>query len=182
MEPDQSALIVVIPEAEPAVAEHRATLDRVASWGVPAHITVLAPFLPPARIDAPVRAALSALFAARPAFEVELARVAWFGDRVLWLAPTPDEPFRQLTEAVWALFPEAPPYGGEFDDVVPHLTVGHDAPLPVLRAAADQVGTHLPITAAARSVRLVEGLTGVRPWRTVAEFPLSRPGTPAATG
>jgi 2'-5' RNA ligase len=172
-EPEQTALIVAVPEAEPVVGAHRAALDPVASWGVPAHITVLYPFRPPGRIDGPVLAALGALFAAQPAFEVTLSRVEWFGTEVLWLAPTPDEPFRQLTEAVWARFPDVPPYGGEFDDVIPHLTVGDHAPPTVLQATAADVAARLPITAAIRSVRLIAGTTGLVPWRTVAEFPMA---------
>ena len=169
----ETALIVAVPEAEAAVGAHRAALDSAAFWGVPAHITVLYPFLPPGRIDDQVRAALGALFAVRPAFEVVFSRVDWFGADVLWLAPTPDEPVRELTNAVWARFPDAPPYRGEFDDVIPHLTVGHHAPLPTLRATADDLAAHLPITAAIRSVRLIEGTIGRIPWRTVAEFPLA---------
>jgi hypothetical protein len=41
MGPELSALIVAVPEAEPAVAHLRARLDRSASWGVPAHITLI---------------------------------------------------------------------------------------------------------------------------------------------
>lgn len=175
VEPVESALIVAVPEAEAVVGVHRAALDEAASWGVPAHITVLYPFLPPGRIDYRVRAALGTLFAARPAFEVVLSRVDWFGTEVLWLAPTPDEPFRELTSAVWARFPDAPPYHGEFEDVIPHLTVGHHAPLAALRATADDLAGRLPITAAVRSVRLIEGTIGRIPWRTVAEFPLGAP-------
>ena len=52
MEPTHSALIVAVAEAEPAVADHRERLDRAATWGVPAHITVLYPFLPPADLEA----------------------------------------------------------------------------------------------------------------------------------
>jgi 2'-5' RNA ligase len=172
-EPAETALIVAVPEAEEVVGAYRAALDPVASWGVPAHVTVLYPFLPPGRIDDQVRAALGALFAARHAFDVALSRVDWFGPEVLWLAPTPDEPFRELTNAVWARFPDAPPYGGEFDDVIPHLTVGDHAPLRALRATAEDLAARLPITAAIRSVRLIEGTIGRIPWRTVAEFPLA---------
>jgi hypothetical protein len=87
--------------------------------------------------------------------------------------PRADDPFRQLTGAVWERFPAAPPYGGAFTEVVPHLTVGDRAPLPALREAAADVAAHLPIRAAVRSVRLVEGTTGSVPWRTVADFPLA---------
>jgi hypothetical protein len=51
MEPAESAVLVLLPEAEIAVASHRAELDAAAGLGVPAHVTVLYPFVPPARID-----------------------------------------------------------------------------------------------------------------------------------
>jgi 2'-5' RNA ligase len=107
-------------------------------------------------------------------FDMALTRTDWFGDDVLWLAPEPDQPFRALTAALWARYPQAAPYGGEFDDVVPHLTVAHGQPPAVLRAAAAQVAADLPIHAPVHRVRLIAG----RPvpgdsWHTVAEFPLS---------
>jgi 2'-5' RNA ligase len=168
----QTGLIVAVPSAEPVVGRHRAALDPIASWGIPAHITVLYPFLSPADVDDEVLEALGLLFGSVPAFDAVLSRVSWFGADVVWLAPEPDEPFRRLTGAVWERFPSAPPYGGAFDDVVPHLTVGDRAPRAALEAAAEDIARQLPIRVPVRSVRLVEGATGVVRWRTVAEFPL----------
>jgi 2'-5' RNA ligase len=169
MDDPHTALLVVVPEAEAAVGPHRATLDRAAQWNVPAHVTVLFPFLPPAGIDLDE---LRALVEGVPGFEGRFERVGWFGDTVVWLAPEPADRFRALIEAVWRRFPQAPPYEGAFDDVVPHLTIGHDHPRPVLEAAAVEAAGHLPITFPVRSVRLMVGRVGVRPWRTVAELPL----------
>ncbi|SCE78798.1 2'-5' RNA ligase family protein [Micromonospora saelicesensis] len=183
MEPTQTALIVPIPEAEDAVGRFRASLDRAASWGVPAHVTVLYPFLPPQQIDEQALAVLREAFAGIPRFDVVLTHVDWFGDSVVWLAPRPDRPFRDLTEAVWQRFPEAPPYGGAHSEVVPHLTIGHDAAKPVLSHAAETISAHLPINAAIDRVRLIAGTPDVSPWRTVCEFPLgARPPTAAGTG
>ena len=56
----QSALIVTIPEAEEAVGLHRAQFDEPAGFGIPAHVTVLSPFLPPAEVDAHVVGTLAA--------------------------------------------------------------------------------------------------------------------------
>ena len=133
LKPTESAVIVAVPEAEPVVGTLRADLDRAAGWGVPAHVTVLYPFLPPDRIDDRALTALAAAIRTVPAFDLVLPRTAWFDDSVLWLAPEPDQPFRALTAAVWARFPDYPPYGGGHADVIPHLTVGHDAPAAVLR-------------------------------------------------
>jgi 2'-5' RNA ligase len=173
MQPNQSALIVAVPEAEPVVAAHRERLDRAASWGVPAHVTVLYPFLPPAEIDGPARAAIAQVALAVPAFVMTLHAVAWFGRRVVWLAPDPTEPFRRLTAAVTDRFPGARPYDGAFDEVVPHLTLGHDHPVEVLRAAADGVEPHLPIHARVSSLRLIAAdPDNGESWTTLAEFPL----------
>jgi 2'-5' RNA ligase len=172
MEPTQTALIVPVPEAETAVGRFRASLDRAASWGVPAHVTVLYPFLPPKRIDDDVLATLRGIVAGVPRFEVALTHVDWFGDTVVWLAPQPDRPFRHLTADVWQRFPEAPPYAGAHTDVVPHLTIGHDSPRSVLEHAARVVSAHVPIRAVIGVVRLIAGTPDCSPWRTVCEFPL----------
>lgn len=168
MEPTQTALIVPIPEAEEAVGGFRASLDPAASWGVPAHVTVLYPFLPPQRINEQALAVLRETFAEIPRFDVALTHVGWFGDAVVWLAPQPDRPFRDLTEAVWQRFPEAPPYAGAHSDVVPHLTIGHDAAKPVLSHAAATISAHLPINAAIDRVRLIAGTPDVSPWQPSA--------------
>lgn len=65
MIPSESALIVRVPEAEPLVGTFRDRFDPVARLGVPAHITLLYPFEPPADIDVQVLRDLEDLFAAR---------------------------------------------------------------------------------------------------------------------
>ncbi|MET0415221.1 MAG: 2'-5' RNA ligase family protein [Actinoplanes sp.] len=172
MEPTQTALIVPISEAEEAVGPFRASLDRAASWGVPAHVTILYPFLSPQQIDEQTLAVLRETIARIPRFDVALTHVDWFGDTVVWVAPQPDRPLRDLTGALCQRFPEAPPYAGAHAEVVPHLTIGHDAPKPVLSHAAETVSALLPINAAIDKVRLIAGTPDVSPWRTVCEFPL----------
>jgi 2'-5' RNA ligase len=168
----QSALLVVVPDVEPVVAAHRARLDATVQFGVPAHVTVVFPFLPPERIDDAVVAEVAAVAGSVPAFDVTLARVAWFGDRVVWLAPEPAEPFRALTLAVWRRFPEAPPYEGLYTDVVPHLTIGHAAPPELLAEAAEDVAAHLPIAARVEAVHLMVRDGPAERWRIVRELPL----------
>jgi len=57
----ETVLIVKVPEAEPAVGEWRTQFDPVAAAGIPAHITVLAPFLDRRLVDASVLGELEAL-------------------------------------------------------------------------------------------------------------------------
>ena len=57
--PAQSAVILPVPEADAVIGEWRRRLDRSAAWGVPAHVTLLFPFVAPADIDARVLAAVA---------------------------------------------------------------------------------------------------------------------------
>ena len=174
----ESALLLVVPAAEPAVGEHRARLDPSARDGVPAHLTVLYPFLPSALIGDAALASLTALFAAFPAFAFSLDRVRWFGDQVVWLGPRDERPFRALTRLACEAFPSCVPYGGQYDDVTPHLTIGQRGPVAELRAAEEAVRPHLPVEAAATEVTLMAGPSPDSPgsepgrWRALAAFPL----------
>jgi len=173
-EPTQSAVLVPVPEAERVVSRHRARLDAAAALGVPAHVTVLFPFVPPSEITAGPLESLAAAVGSVGAFDCEFGGTAWFGSDVLWLAPRPDEPFRTLTRVVTAAFPGYRPYGGAFDDAVPHLTVG-DRPsggAADLRAAEADVLPLLPVAAHVSRVWLMTGGAAPGSWRTVAEFPL----------
>ena len=114
----QSAVLVPVSEAERVVSRHRIRLDPAAELGVPAHVTVLYPFLAPAVITAATLAVLAEAVASVSAFDCQFPVTAWFGQEVMWLAPRPEQPFRFLTHAVSAAFPGYPPYGGVHDDVV----------------------------------------------------------------
>ena len=174
----QSALLVPVPAAEPAVAEHRARLDSSARDGVPAHLTVLYPFLPPALIDDAVLATLGRLFAGIAAFGFTLDRVAWFDDAVVFLRPADPAPFRALTDLTFAAFPSCPPYGGKHAEVIPHLTIGDKGGLAALAAAGAAVVPHLPIEATTTEVILIAGPPpgdlDIPPgqWRRLSSFPL----------
>ncbi|GLY19357.1 hypothetical protein Kisp01_63710 [Kineosporia sp. NBRC 101677] len=169
---EQSALIVPIPETEPVVGPLRAELDRSAVKGVPAHVTVLYPFLPPVSLTEDVRSTLRDLFATQAPFAVDFTEVRWFGNAVAWLAPEPNMAFRQLTTTVWNSFPDTPPYAGEHDGDHPHLTLGQDHPVEVLQRAADEVSERLPIPAAVGAVHLVAGSDEPGSWRTLEVFTL----------
>jgi 2'-5' RNA ligase len=168
----ETALIVEVPAAEPAIGRYRAELDANARLGVPAHITILAPFLPAGRLGDAERGRLVRVFAAVSPFDFRLDRTGWFGTTTLWLGPADPAPFRDLTDRVFAEFPDFPPFGGQFADVVPHLTIGLDRPTEELLRAELQIVPALPVTARASAVTLMaESSPGGR-WEILASFPL----------
>lgn len=178
-EPTETAVIVPIAAVEPAVGTHRHVLDPAERWGVPAHVTVLYPFLDPSEISQEVIATLATAVASVHEFDCRFAHTQWFGDDVLWLNPDPDQPFRQLTTAVWQAFPQHPPYGGVHDDVVPHLTVAdaRGADLTAMRAAERAVQADLPVAAHVDTVLLIAGTTAPNSWRLLQELTLAADNT-----
>ena len=167
-----SGLIIEVPDAESAVRRHREYLDASASLGVPAHITILAPFLPPGMIGSGDLSRLAELFAGIRRFRFVLDRTAWFGDEVLWLGPADPRPFRELTRHVFGAYPACPPFEGQFEDVVPHLTIGHRHPVEVLLSAENAVQPYLPIAASASAVTLVTQQSAGGIWTKSAVFAL----------
>lgn len=173
--PTHTALIASVPAAEPVVAEHRQRLDAAATWGIPAHATVLYPFVDPLGVDEEILVLVAQAVTRVPAFECSFARCQWFGQDVLWLDPDPAQPFRELTTAVSRVFPQHPPYGGAHHDVVPHLTVAERrmADLAAVRAADQAVQLKLPVHARIDCVQLIAGTQAPNSWRVLHEFSLA---------
>lgn len=170
----ESAILVPVPEAEPVVGLLRARLDPSAGLGVPAHVTVLFPFVPPDAITGTVIEMAAAAVASVSAFDCEFGRSCWFGEDVVWLAPEPAEPFRAMTSAVHAAFPRFPPFAGAYPCVVPHLTIGDrpESGSGALRAAAAEVLPALPVRTHVSSAWLMTGTQTPGSWRVIARLPL----------
>jgi 2'-5' RNA ligase len=174
MSSDESALVVLVPEAEAVAKPFRDRYDPAAAAGVPAHITLLFPFKAPDEIDDITLGKLRECFARTEPIRFSLGAIRRFPAEVLYLAPEPDEPFRQLTLAICKLFPETPPHGGKWPDIVPHLSVAQVASEARLAAIADDfakaVRGKLPIHATASRVALMESRS--EHWAVRAMFTL----------
>lgn len=109
----ESALVVLVPEAEAVAKPLRDRYDPSAAAGMPAHITLLYPFKAPDEIDDITLGKLRSCFASFKPIQFSLSTIQRFPIAALYLAPQPDEPTRQLTLSIWKLLPEAPPYGGK---------------------------------------------------------------------
>ena len=170
----RSALIVAVPEAVSAVDDWRErTCYGKPSSGLPPHITILFPFVPPPRIDDRLIEDLSTLFGAFESFRFELRAAERF-PAVLYLAPNPADPFLLLIDTVCAAYPDYPPYGGAFDAVVPDLTVAEGDSRTLSDAEADVVPA-LPMSAEARGVLFIEEVEpNSARWQTRARLPLGQ--------
>jgi 2'-5' RNA ligase len=169
----ESTLVILVPSAEATVGRLRRKLDRSAAWSVPLHITILYPFAAPDSMSEQFLAQLGEVLHRCEPFDFSLTEIEWFEERVMYLAPTPRQPFATLTNAIAEAFPDHLPYGGAYDEVVPHLTVGEGVRPARLRRAARRLQHHLPITASATEVCLMAPDPSGR-WTIQQRFALGR--------
>ena len=100
------------------------------------------------------------------------ARVARF-PATTYLEPEPAAAFIDLTMRLARRFPQFPPFGGEFDTVIPHLTVAHGDVAQADEAQAE-LAARLRASGAIHgrcdSVLLLENAAGR--WRELHRFAL----------
>jgi len=153
---DHTGLIVPLPELEPVVGAWRARYDTQFE-NVPAHVTVLFPWLPPDELTEADLDAVAQLAKEWRPFEVTFARFGAFEQAgVHYLAPEPGDEFLALTEDLSTVWPECPPYGGEFAEVVPHLTVADGIDAEQAAEVRAAIEPSLPVRATARELLAVE--------------------------
>ena len=150
----------------------RLRYDASARLGVPAHVTVLVPFMDPLAIDGKVLDAVCNALRSVSSFEFHFRQIGRFPETA-YLAPEPSVPFVSLTQALVRAFPEYPPYGGRHDGIVPHLTIA-DGSAEHADAAALQVhawlGENGAIRSTCTSIDLLENSLGH--WRQMHAFKL----------
>src|SRR5689334_12059902 len=105
----ESAFIVRVPEAEAVVGSLRERFDPSAPAGVPAHVTILFPFMSPERITPEVLAKAAMALRSANQFRFTLSVLGRWSETT-YLKPEPAAPFVFLTELLVKQFPEYPPY------------------------------------------------------------------------
>ncbi len=165
--------MVPVPEIESVVSRWRDRFDPSAAVGMPAHITLVYPFLDESQLGDAVVHEVRSQCQAHEQSAVTFERTGRFPG-VLYLAPEPASSLIEMTQRVAHRWPEAPPYGGAFDDVIPHATVAHgDSDL--LDSIDAEVNAHLPIRATLSEVALFVFAAGL--WKVRERFPFgSTPG------
>jgi hypothetical protein len=149
-------------------------------------ITLLYPFTAPCALGVAVVESLRACFARFAPFAFSLAAVRRFPSEVLYLAPDPDAPLRELTKAVCDRYPDNPQYAGKFAEVIPHLTFAQVQSGQDLDRIADDFGKRIAADGSAGSggraygqfVRPLAGPQRVRYWRTKLVTAAAMPRAP----
>lgn len=170
----ESGIVLCVPELAPAIDRWRIPTVRSAAFSAPVHVTCLYPWHP-APVTPQAIAELQRSVRGFGVVTLTFRRLATFPSGVLYLLPEPPETVVRLTRRLEAAFPKYPPYGGQFPDPQPHLTIAEAAPGPqldALRAEVDQtLATILPVTIVIDHITVMEQDTDRR-WHQAHQIPL----------
>jgi hypothetical protein len=142
---------------------------------IPFSLTLLYPWLPAAEVTDDELEELHSFFAVRPPLEFELTHVTEFPGLVAYAAPEPDDELRSTMRALWAKYPQCPPYGRPGSDPAPHATLTRYAnpENATFEQARDRVEPLLPVRCVVSEATLQEEYEPDR-MRIRATFPFGR--------
>jgi 2'-5' RNA ligase len=172
--PLDTALTLFLDDSDRELAEAHWELypERVPEQ-IPLSLTLLYPWIPVESVIEAELEELGAFFRERPRFAFDLVRVSEFPGLVVYAVPEPDDELRALMRALWARYPEYPPYGRPGTDPPPHATLGRlEGEHAITREAAERrVEGLLPVRCDIRQVTLMEEHEPDR-WHVRETFPL----------
>jgi 2'-5' RNA ligase len=164
---DGTALIITL-RLPAALEDLRRRCVPDAAAGLPAHATLLYPFMAAQALDDAVRATLERVISPHAAFSFRLAGLGrWPG--VLFASVEPEAPFRSLYADLLAAFPQFPSGRGRFE-FVPHVTIAVEPAASAPETAIDPAWRSLPVgRRASRAELIIRGPTG---WDGRWSFPM----------
>ncbi len=168
-----TVLMIVAPHEVQAVAVplmRRYAPDTASR--VPAHLTLLYPFVAYERLDEACMQ-LHSICAKISSFEVTMAGYGEFPG-VIYMTPHNPQPIKNVFRRIYQEFPECPPYRGAFgDDLTPHMTIGEFESREEQRAARAAMPSYTPITFQVTRLHILYGIDQIAlPWLTYAVIPL----------
>jgi 2'-5' RNA ligase len=155
----ETFVTLVLADGAPELAEAHDELYPVrVEEGIPLSLTLLAPFVPRDELREEHLETLRGFFEARRPLAFDLVRLDEFPGLVVYAAPEPEDELRATMRALWALFPDYPPYREPGGDPPPHATLAQlgDDPDAVREAVRRRVEPLLPVRCVAREASLFE--------------------------
>lgn len=143
--------------------------------GVPAHMSLMYPFVGADLLTERVTSTLRAVFASRPPVSVVFEECARHGGFV-YLRPSPSAPLERLTAALQQRWPRLVPYAGRHAVTEPHVTLALDLPDDNAAQVQREATTWLSLTARIDQAWLV-AFHGQ--WQLRQRFDLTAPSPPA---
>jgi hypothetical protein len=150
----QTGLVIPVPTADALLASVGARYPGTVREGVPAHVSLLYPFVPAAELDERLTSALAELFDEQVPMLVGFVECYRRGGFVA-LRPDPIDGLTELLSKTHRRWPDVVPYEGLYGDVEPHLTVALRASEEAAVTIEQEATAELPIAAELREAWLL---------------------------
>jgi hypothetical protein len=137
---------------------HRELYQERIGENIPFSLTLLYPWVPAPSVTENDLAELRTFFSARPRLGFDLTEVKEFPGAVAYAAPARDAELRATMKALWAKYPQYPPYGEPGNEPPPHATLGRYAgETPItFEQAKERVEPLLPVHCVVEEATLLE--------------------------
>lgn len=165
-----SAVVAPVPDLDPVVGPWRMRLDPSTQKGMPAHLSVLVPWIADSDINDQALKKLANV-AGRASVEVTFREFGEFPG-LLYLRPEPATGLVEMTRRIENTWPSHLHYRGVFDHVLPHLTVAVGASADERKEIMADTGPSLPLTTRLTAIWIVV-FDGAR-WERRATLPLNK--------
>jgi 2'-5' RNA ligase len=139
--------------------------------GIPAHVTLLYPFVDPVDLSRAVRSTVAEIAAGQPSFDYRLTGPRLWPDAV-YAAVEPDRQFLRLHHDLVRAFPGYSTYGRPGFDLVPHVTVAEGASVGDPAVLAAPAWRALPVRGQATALEVIASDAAGR-WRLIWRTPLA---------
>lgn len=150
----QTGLVIPVSAADALLASVKARYPGAVREGVPAHVSLLYPFVAVAELDERVTIGLGELLVEQTPMRVQFAECYRRGGFVA-LRPDPIGGLQDLVSEARRRWPDVVPYEGIYDDVEPHLTVALRCSEETAVTIEQEVTAELPISTELREAWLV---------------------------
>ncbi|MEU9148151.1 2'-5' RNA ligase family protein [Streptomyces sp. NPDC048349] len=170
-QPGTTAVVIALPDAAPLLDAAWRIDPALVRGGVPAHVSLLYPFVPESALTGQDEEGVRSLAAGFCVADLLLEEVVTASGFVAVTVPG----LQPIVDAFRARWPELRPYGGRFGDrPSAHVTVamGADSPMATARVRA-AIDSLLPLRTRAAAVQLVALTEGG--WHSRFTAPLSCP-------
>jgi hypothetical protein len=150
----QTGLVIPVPAAEALLASVGTRYPGTVRDGVPAHVSLLYPFVATADLDEHVTTALQELLVEQVPIPVDFVECYRRGGFVA-LRPAPSDGLTELLSRTHRRWPDVVPYRGVYRDLEPHLTVAMRCSEQTAVRIEQEATAKLPIRAELREAWLL---------------------------
>ncbi len=158
MNESPTGLVIPFPLLETKIGAFRQQAIQPTTFNLMAHLTIIFPFMPLNQLTSAASSKLEMLFKETDPISYTIDGLGRFPE-VLYLKVADERPFIHLIRSIETAFPDYPSFGGQFQDIVPHITIAKNENIDQSEAEfRSKFPNLLPLSGICREVWLINNI------------------------